>query len=164
MTEAGAVVLSDGAPVRKIHRTCSWKDTFRIASMKAAVAEVVVNAQRAGFVSFYPPLFTHITAGPHFLEDLHHAYSLQDTTGLDEGVLELSDFLPPIHPGSPHVFSLGAEGAKQDVAVQVRAVPVGGYWSSGMFMESRANEAWTPACYRFIMHKREFLRAEVADK
>lgn len=164
-TESGALVLRDGgAPVRKIHRMCSWKNAFKLASLQASIADVVVTAQRAGLVSFYPPLFTHLTAGAHFLEDLHHAYSLQVTKGLDEAVLELNDYLPPLNPGSPHVFLLGEEGSKQEVAVQVRAVPVGGYWSSGMFLESRAGGPWTPACYRFIMHKREFTRAEVADE
>lgn len=163
MSECGAAVVREsGDHVRKVHRMCSWRHVFRVASQNASLNDIVIGGQRSGNVSFYPPLFTHITASDNFLCDLHAAYSLRDTTKLDEGLIELAEFLPPLQPGEPSVFSSGEEPNKQKFRVQVRGISVGGYWSTGVFLESLGTR-WTPACYRFIMHKREFSREEVAE-
>jgi hypothetical protein len=104
-----------------------------------------------------------VTASEYFIRDLHDAYALRDISGLDEAVVELAEFLPPLHPPEPETFASGGDGAQTSFQVQVRAVSVGGYWSTGMFLEFLGS-LWQPACYRFIMHKRVFNREEVGDE
>lgn len=163
--ESGRLMLrGSDKEVRVVHKLCSWGVLFKMCTLDEHLAAICIAAQRDGHVRFYPPLYVHATSSPNFVKDLHDAFAVRDESLLSEAQVELKDFLPPLEVDETKISTFTSDGCSP-FSVSVRAVSIGGYWSTGVFLERRAGSAvWRPACYRFMMHKREFTREEIPEE